>query len=342
MADSPSPQSFLPVMRRLLPILSFVPSVALALTLSAGSSLADITTKKSSKSGSSSSSKKPAAPQKPATKPATKPSPKPAAPSTEKPATTTSGARGAIGAMAPMPRVYAPTRARDAAPKYPWRKDIVTTIFWIGEQPSENNPVPNHASSWDRQWQLNFGGYDNPDRDARTWDFCPKGFTPGLNPFYVALPFNDLTNPEVARRIPWYKARKADGSKSVCKDVWLSIRCGNKTCFAQWQDCGPFTTSDHAYVFGGSQPMNKENNGAGLDVSPAVRDFLGISSGARCDWRFCEESEVPDGPWSRYGANNTFLTKDARNNERIRKQYEELVRKREEWLKTQAATRVIK
>jgi hypothetical protein len=66
-------------MRRLLPILSFVPPVALALTLSAGSSIADI-----------------------------------------------------------------------------------TTIFWISEQPSENKPVPNHASSWESQWQLNFGGYDNP------------------------------------------------------------------------------------------------------------------------------------------------------------------------------------
>jgi hypothetical protein len=240
-----------------------------------------------------------------------------------------------------MPRVYAPTRARDAAPKYPWRKEIVTTIFWIGEQPSENNPVPNHASSWDMEWQLNYGGYDNPDRSSRTWDFCPKGFTPGLNPFYVALPFNDITNPVVAARIPWFKQRKAEGMKSVCKDVWIAIRTGNKTCFAQWQDCGPFTTDDHQYVFGGKPPVNRENNGAGLDVSPAVRDFLGITSGARCDWRFCDESEVPDGPWSRYGRNNTFLTKDARNNERIRRQYEELVRKREEWLKKQAATRVV-
>jgi hypothetical protein len=38
----------------------------------------------------------------------------------------------------------------------------ITTIFWISEQPSENKPVPNHASSWESQWQLNFGGYDNP------------------------------------------------------------------------------------------------------------------------------------------------------------------------------------
>ena len=27
--------------------------------------------------------------------------------------------------------------------RYPWKKNIVTTVFWIGERPSGNNPVPN-------------------------------------------------------------------------------------------------------------------------------------------------------------------------------------------------------
>src|SRR5262249_2734446 len=30
--------------------------------------------------------------------------------------------------------------------RYPWKQEIVTTVFWIGENPSGNNPVPNHAS----------------------------------------------------------------------------------------------------------------------------------------------------------------------------------------------------
>ncbi len=30
-----------------------------------------------------------------------------------------------------------------SARRYPWKKSIVTTVFWIGEQPSGNNPVPN-------------------------------------------------------------------------------------------------------------------------------------------------------------------------------------------------------
>jgi len=253
------------------------------------------------------------------------------------PATSTKGASGAVGAVAPLPRVYAPTRPREVAPKYPWRKSIPTTIFWIGEAPAENNPTPNHASSWDVHWQLHYGGYDDPNRDNRTWDFRPKAFTPGLNPFYIALPFNDVTNPEIAKLIPWYKTKKAEGARSVCQSMWVAVRHGNKTCFAQWEDCGPFTTDDHKYVFGGKPPMTKGNNGAGLDVSPAVRDFLGISSGAQCDWRFCTEAEVIDGPWKRYGSNNTFLTKEQRDNEALRKQYQELVRRREEWLKKQAA-----
>ena len=275
----------------------------------------------------------------PATIQAQSPSAKktPASPATTKPATPPkpAGLQGAVGAAAPLPRVYAPTRPREVAPKYPWRKNIPTTIFWIGEVPTENNPTPNHASSWDTKWQLNYGGFDNPARESRTWDFRPKAFTPGLNPFYVALPFNDLIHPNIARQIPWYKKKKEAGAKSVCQSVWVAIRLGNKTCFAQWEDCGPFNTDDVEYVFGGKPPKTTGNGGAGLDVSPAVRDFLGITSGALCDWRFCEDHEVPDGPWSRYGKNNTFLRQEQRESEAMKRQYADLVRRREEWLSQQ-------
>ncbi|MGH9882733.1 MAG: hypothetical protein ACRD6N_14955, partial [Pyrinomonadaceae bacterium] len=44
--------------------------------------------------------------------------------------------------------------------RYPWKKNIVTTVFWIGEQPSGNNPVPNRRSSWDKDWTRNYGGFD--------------------------------------------------------------------------------------------------------------------------------------------------------------------------------------
>ena len=26
--------------------------------------------------------------------------------------------------------------------RYPWKSNIVTTVFWIGEKPSANNPSP--------------------------------------------------------------------------------------------------------------------------------------------------------------------------------------------------------
>ena len=41
-------------------------------------------------------------------------------------------------------------RASEA--QYPWKRGIVTTVFWIGERPTANNPVPNYKSSWDLRW----------------------------------------------------------------------------------------------------------------------------------------------------------------------------------------------
>jgi hypothetical protein len=257
---------------------------------------------------------------------------KPSAAVAPKPASA--GVQGAVGPAVSLPRIYAPTRPREVAPKYPWKEKIATTIFWIGETPTQNNPTPNHKSSWDVEWQINFGGFDDPNPAARNWDFTPKGFVPRLNPFYCALPFNDVTNREIAKiKIPWHKEKwNGRATHSVCENRWVAIRYGNKICYTQWSDCGPFNTTDHDYVFGNARPKNFENDGAGLDVSPAVRDYLGISSGALCDWRFVEESEVPDGPWRRYGTNNSFVKNEATELAKLRAQYAELVKKRDEWL----------
>ena len=76
------------------------------------------------------------------------------------------------------------------------------------------------------------------------------------------------------------------------------------------------------------------NNGAGLDIAPAIRDYLGIVSGVRCDWRFCDLSEVPDGPWRKFGANNPFVrSKEQALADRI-KRSAELQAQRAEWLRT--------
>ncbi len=207
------------------------------------------------------------------------------------------------------PRVVAPTTARPGAGGFGWKTGIVTTVFWVGEAASGNNPVHNRSSSWDLDWATSYGGYDNPDPSARR-EFHPVNFVPRQNPFYCALPYNDVTRgttkPE-AQKIPWFKAAFVREGQSVCQNHWVAIRRGNKTAYAQWSDCGPFSTDSFTYVFGNERPKPNLNGGAGLDVSPAVRDYLGLANTDITDWRFVNVSEVPVGPWRRFGDNNHFV-----------------------------------
>jgi hypothetical protein len=41
-----------------------------------------------------------------------------------------------------------------------------------------------------------------------------------------------------------------------------------------------------------------------------VRDYLGLGETDVTDWRFVEFTEVPRGPWSTLGENNTFVIGD--------------------------------
>ena len=204
--------------------------------------------------------------------------------------------------------------------RYLWRRQIVTTIFWVGERPGGHNPVPNLRSSWDRYWSYNYGGYDNPDTAARR-NFIPIKFVPRQNPFYFALPYNDVegghTKYEASRVIPWFKQAFVRNGQTVLKDRWIAVHHGNKVCYAQWEDCGPFRTDDWRYVFGDERPRPNLNQGAGLDVSPAVRDYLGLGVKDACDWKFVEYREVPSGPWAVYGDNNTFVIQRRQSNERF-------------------------
>jgi hypothetical protein len=90
-------------------------------------------------------------------------------------------------------------------------------------------------------------------------------------------------------------------------DCPLAIRRGNKVCCAQWEDCGPFFTDHWQYAFGNERPKSNLNQNAGLDVSPAVRDYLGLDNIDVCDWRFVDIREVPAGPWAMYGDNTIFV-----------------------------------
>ena len=252
-------------------------------------------------------------------------------------------AAGDLLAQAPvstgLPRTYAPTRARGTEAIYPWRRDITATVFWVGEKASANNPTHNRASSWDTKWMHNFGGTDHPDRDKRATDYRPKEFVPKLNPFYVALPYNDRidharTKPSARRVIPWFRRSFEREGKSVCDGRWVAIHHRGKTCFAQWSDVGPFETDDWAYVFGTARPKNPKNKGAGIDISPAVRDYLGIDGGmAKVHWRFVEFREIPTGPWAKFGENNHFIHYAKLRERAEREEIERLKRARDEWVR---------
>lgn len=191
----------------------------------------------------------------------------------------------------------------------PWKRNIVTTVFWVGEHACKANPVANTRSSWDYRWQRSFGGYDDPNQLARI-DYRPAKFIPKQNPFYIALPYNDVTSrgtkAEAATVIPWFENGFQTPGHTVCKGRWVAIRHGNRVCYAQWEDVGPFLTDHWQYVFGNERPRHNLNHGAGLDVSPAVRDYLRLKDRDLTDWQFVNASEVPPGPWMQYGENNNL------------------------------------
>ncbi len=202
--------------------------------------------------------------------------------------------------------------------RYPWKENIVTTVFWVGERPTANNPTPNHKSSWDPAWAGNYGGFDSPDPGARN-GFVPRAFTPRLNPFYIALPYNDVSQGkhkvEAPTVIPWFRQAVLQYGKTVLRGRWIAVRRGSKTAYAQWEDCGPFSTDHWQYVFGNERPRANLNAGAGLDVSPAVRDYLGLQPTDVTSWRFVDESEVPPGPWRNWGENNPFVQRQRGTNQ---------------------------
>jgi hypothetical protein len=146
-------------------------------------------------------------------------------------------------------------------------EDILTTYFWIGEGESEdNNYISNAVSAWDEKWVEHYGGYDDPEcREG----FYPCGFVPSENPFYCALPYEEVS----------------------MKNKWVEVIFEENSCYCQVEDVGPYYSDDVDYVLGGSRPRYH----IGLDVSPAVRDCLGLSGWDNTSWRFVEE--VPEGPW---------------------------------------------
>jgi hypothetical protein len=184
----------------------------------------------------------------------------------------------------------------DNGTAYDWHTSIDYEFFWIGEDTGSDY---RYESAWDIEWYGNFGGEDTPDdRDG----YNPGGFVPDENPFYIALPYNDLELDGLAKSdresvVPWATSED-DPSLSICKNRWVKIYANDTTVYAQWEDVGPSPIDDdEAYVFGGqSQPSDTLE--AGIVISPAVRDYLNLETGDKVSWRFVDEDQVPQsGPW---------------------------------------------
>lgn len=184
----------------------------------------------------------------------------------------------------------------------PWRRNIRATIFWVGEGANTHSPAAKHSSAWDPQWLDNYGGVDTPDSRV---GYLPTSFVPRQTPFYIALPYNDLLadgghQPEASQVIPWFWKLHTGPNKSVCHGRWLAIHREGRICYAMWRDSGPSHTDDWEYVFRNERPKKSPTHRAGIDISPAVRDYLRLTENDLLDWKFVEDFEVPDGPWKNW------------------------------------------
>jgi hypothetical protein len=190
---------------------------------------------------------------------------------------------------------------------YPWKVNITTTIFWIGEGSTPLSATTNEASAWDQDWRTSNGGTDDPNARDRDGYFDAHHGTM-VNPFYVALPFNDLAFPDKARRwLPagWYRPPRGGKQVSACQNRWVEIKNEQgDVCFAQWEDVGPLRYDHAEYVFGNDSPdtyVGGVLDHAGLDVSPAVAQYLDINERNRFTrWRFIDDADVPPGKWLMY------------------------------------------
>jgi hypothetical protein len=148
---------------------------------------------------------------------------------------------------------------------YPWKANAPVAQIWIGKDGVK-------ASAWDEHWERDFGGPDTPDNRN---GYSTGGHACGLNPFYVALPFNDLKHADLARQwLPkgWARAGRNGVARSACRDRWLELKnARGDVCYAQWEDSGPKGDDRAEYVFGSGA---LERGEAGIGLSPAAYEYL--------------------------------------------------------------------
>lgn len=275
---------------------------------------------------------------KPSVTPRPVSSPKPSAtpaptPTASKPVTTPVPAP--VASVAPVGRAY------------PLHTNIVSSTFWVGELYNESLEDGSQVcSTYDGNWAYRWSGINKgkvpsgaagcagsiiggcdgvvsgdkcltEKRTAANGFFPTSVPAPKENPFYVALPYDDINDAtgfkERCTVIPWandagYAGHCNDENFSYMKNRWVKIT-GPKgaVCYGQIEDSGPSHDNlyhDKNYVFGknNAQPVQGQWNNAGIDVSPALVGCLGypeVEGQAKVSWAFVDDAAVPAGPWKK-------------------------------------------
>lgn len=224
---------------------------------------------------------------------------------------------GVAGATGGRVRAAAVPRSADLRQPRPLERvghpGTEATLFWIGAVFDDTVDGQSVSSAWNPTWAQEYGGCDglgpigrscrpDPRRPGVGW--FPTAMTPKQNPFYVGLPFDDVSDPAAyaaRERLPWagepeYVRLLDDRAVSLLKNRWVAVTGPARTCYAQVSDSGPGRVADPAYVLHGARHQDQY----GINLSPAVFSCAGLdfeTGSGRVDWRFADD--VPEGPWTR-------------------------------------------
>ena len=69
---------------------------------------------------------------------------------------------------------------------------------------------------------------------------------------------------------PWHSVRCPQQAIGL-QSKWVATRRGNRVCYAQWEDVGPFRTDHWQYVFGNERPRpNRRPEQESMSIRPFV------------------------------------------------------------------------
>lgn len=207
-------------------------------------------------------------------------------------------ALGACSKKPQQPVVVEPIpTASPSAPAPVVFKKTKGTVFFVGEAASEDNGYIQNTDSvyqWgSNHWLKHHGCADTEKKPCDGKE----------NSFYVAVPATDMkdeeANPKVRKAMPAAWLVGATNAESSMKNRWVVVRANGKVGYGQIQDAGPFGEEDVEWVFGSAtKPKSKANSYAGIDLSPALANHLGVSGVYDVEFALViDANDVPPGPW---------------------------------------------